>query len=138
MNNINQTEIDSELSEVKKLSAHFRDFCNHNSLNEQLSGLLELALVEAVNNIIIHAYEGLPGNTIKAQYQKTDSNIIITLTDFGKKFTGKDKNKDTEKGDLESLPEGNWGIGLIESIVDDIQRSRNADSNTLIITKSIN
>jgi len=138
MNTINQTEIDSDLSEVKNLASHFRKFCAYNQLNEQLSGLLELALVEAVNNIIIHAYEGVSGKTIRANYQKTDTNIIITLTDYGKAFTGKDKNSDANKDDIDALPEGNWGIDLIESIVDEIERNRENDSNTLTIIKSIN
>ncbi|WP_299872515.1 ATP-binding protein [uncultured Cocleimonas sp.] len=138
MNTINQTEIDSDLSEVKNLASHFQAFCTYNKLNEQLSGLLELALVEAVNNIVIHAYEGVPGNSIKADYKKTDDNIIITLTDFGKQFSAKDKNAESKSDDIDALPEGNWGIDLIESIVDEIKRSRTGNSNTLTIIKSIN
>ncbi len=138
MNPINQTEIESDLSEVKNLASHFHQFCFYNKLNQQLSGLLELALVEAVNNIIIHAYEGMPGKIIKADYQISDTNIIITLIDYGKAFAGKDKNSESNKENIDTLPEGNWGIDLIESIADKIKRNRENNCNTLTIIKSIN
>ncbi len=138
MNNINQTEIDSDLSEVKNLASHFRNFCSYNQLNDEFSVLLELALVEAVNNIIIHAYENTSGNSIKTHYQKTDTDIIITLTDVGKGFTVKNNNNLIQCNNIHALPEGNWGIELIESIADEVERSRENGSNTLIIKKSIN
>ena len=50
-----QVTIKSDLTEVKVLSAHFRSFCESNHIDEHTSGMLELAIVEAVNNIIIHA-----------------------------------------------------------------------------------
>lgn len=134
---INQTEINSDLSEVKDLAQHFREFCSKNQLSEQLSGALELAIVESVNNIIIHAYERKPGFTIKANYQKSDTDIVITFTDFGKEFRPKDKSNVIDSNDIDALPEGNWGIDLIEAIVDDVKRKRENDSNILTIIKSI-
>ena len=135
----NQFKIGSDLSEVKVLASHFRDFCNENHIDEQAYSLIELALVEALNNIIIHAYDRQPGLEILAKYEFIDSVIIITLTDFGKAFTKKETNNesDTEDSNVDELPEGNWGIDLIGSITDEIIRYRKEDTNTLILKKNI-
>lgn len=142
----NNLVINSDLSEVKVLANHFRMFCSDNQLNEDFSGVLELALVEAVNNIVIHAYENILGFKISAQFKIIDSEIIITLVDTGKTYKDEKISENKLKSSLQNqtdvetkdLAEGRWGLGLIHSIADEINRHRENDSNILTIKKSIN
>lgn len=134
--------MNSELSETKLTAEHFRKYCNINQIDETHSSILELALVEALNNIIIHAYDNKPGFEINAEYEILNSNIIITLTDFGKEFEKTKVNDKIETPDLKDiktkeLTEGSWGIGLMQSIADDIIRLRENNMNTLKIIKKI-
>ena len=137
MVNNNQIIIKSDLSEVKVLSEHFRTFCELNHLNEQISSLLELAIVEATNNIIIHAYNRIPDFEIQAEYQLIDSELSITLIDYGKKFTKKKNDNKQLNTDIQNLPEGNWGVDIITTIADKVVRDRRDNSNILIIKKKI-
>lgn len=133
----NQYKIESDLSEVKVLASYFRDFCNENQIDESNAGLAELALVESLNNVIIHAYDNKPGLEIIAEYEYNDSEISITVKDYGKPFKRIEKDKSIDTN-VEDLPEGNWGIDLISSITDEIIRHRENDTNILILKKRIN
>lgn len=136
MNN-NQITIKSDLSKVKVLSGHFRSFCESNRIDEHTSGLLELVIVEAVNNIIIHAYKSDSGLDIKAEYELLSSEMIIKLTDFGFEFSKKKTENKPVNLDVKDLAEGNWGLDLIDTIADEVIRDRKNNSNILIIKKKI-
>ena len=140
--------IKSELSEVQLMASHFQSFCVLNKINKTSSGLLELALVEAINNIIIHAYDGVSGFDIHAEYEFSDSQMTITIIDFGKEFKHRsDDNKRSDKSkntvphsisnDLEDLAEGSWGLDLIYSISDRVSHVRENIKNILTIEKKI-
>lgn len=137
----NKFEMNSDLSEVKVLANHFRVFCSDNQQDEKFSSLLELVLVEALNNIVIHTYENISGFKISAQFSICNSQVIITLIDNGKTFEqennlqNKPQNKIGTK--TKDLAEGNWGLELMNSIADEINRHRENDSNILTIKKSI-
>lgn len=138
MNKHSEYELKSDLSEVKNLCDHFRSFCIQHHIDERYLGLLELALVESVNNIIIHAYDKADDQDIQIQYEiVNDSEMVITLKDRGKAFVQNTKNTDQTQIARQELAEGNWGIGLIESIVDEIIRQRDGEINTLIIKKTL-
>ena len=132
----NQYKIESNLSEVKVLASHFRDFCTESQIDEGNAGLAELALVEALNNVIIHAYDNKPGLEISAYFEFNNSEITITIKDFGKAFNRREIEKPTD-APVEDLPEGNWGIDLISSIIDEMTRHREDDTNILILKKKI-
>jgi len=133
----NTYTIKSDLSEVKELANQFNGFCAINRLNKKVSGLLELVLVEATNNIIIHAYEGKSGFDIKSNFEISESEVIITLVDNGKEFKYEEKQQNINTDEIKDLAEGNWGLDLITSITDKTIRRRENDANILTIKKSI-
>jgi len=138
-----QFEITSQLSEVKLMANHLMLFCSNNQLEKEISNQLELALVEAVNNIIVHAYNEKPGLKIQALFSISGSKFTIQLSDYGKKFNNKNNARDKLKTNapsethLDNLTEGNWGLNLMRSLTDNIIRQRENDTNILIMTKKI-
>ncbi len=137
MINIKEHEIKSDLADVKLMAANFQRFCKLNQIDEVLTNRLELALVEALNNIIIHALSNSKKHKINAKFELIDADLSITLTDYGKEFTSKDNNF-TESHNTEELSEGNWGLSIIDSISDEVIRNRKNNQNILIIKKMIN
>jgi len=135
---INQFEIKSNLAEVKFMASHFQNFCLENQIDEAVSNRLELALVEAINNIIIHAYGNSNSHLINAKFEIADSSLCITLMDSGKEFTSNKKNTLPQSSINKELAEGNWGLSIIDSISDDVIRYRENDYNILKIIKRIN
>lgn len=146
MSNINTFEINSDLTEVKVMAAHFQNFCSIKKINTADSSLLELVFVEALNNIIIHAYDNVAGFKINANYELSKAQVIITVSDSGKAFhikndepdsPTKDETPNKDNVELEELAEGNWGLDLMNSIADDIIRYRENNINILKIKKNI-
>jgi len=133
----NQITIKSDLYEVKILSAHFRSFCEKKHIDDNTSGLLELVIVEATNNIIIHAYKSDSGLDIQAEYELFNSEIIIKLTDFGIEFNNKKIEAKPINSDINDIAEGSWGLDIINNIADQVIRERKNNTNTLIIKKKI-
>ena len=136
----NALTMKSDLTEVKVMASHFNRFCELNHVDEAISIRLELALVEALNNIVIHAYDNSNLHSINVNFEILQSDLCITLIDSGKEFVKKDTVQNTiENQSIEELAEGNWGIGIIESIADEVIRYRENDQNILkIIKRDIN
>ena len=136
----NALTMKSDLTEVKVIASHFNKFCELNHIDEAISIRVELALVEASNNIVIHAYDNSNLYSINVNFEILQSDLCITLIDSGKEFIKKDTVQNTiENQSIEELAEGNWGIGIIESIGDEVIRYRENNQNILkIIKRDIN
>lgn len=93
-------------------------------------------LVEALNNVVEHAYLEKPGNTIRVELAMHDQNTTIKILDEGIAAPGTTLTEDSELPDTTSLPEGGWGLCLIQALADTIEYRRYSDHNALILTKS--
>lgn len=130
--------IKSNLSEVRELANVLRGFCDEQKLNETLSGQLELILVEAVNNVIEHAYQNKEGFPIDITVKVNSTEIILIIKDQGIPPPSKVYDTDGYMPDFSELPEGGWGVALIQTLADQIKYFRDKDgNNTLTIKKGI-
>lgn len=130
--------IESNLSEVRKLTNILHGFCSEHNLSETLTGQLELILVEAVNNVIEHAYQNKNGFPINTSFEVNPTEVTITIKDEGIAAATAIHKSTRSMPDINELPEGGWGIALIHSLADNVEHFRKNDSNTLIVIKKIN
>lgn len=132
-------QIESDFSNVHILAKNLQEFCVEKDVDDSLANVLELMLVEAVNNVVEHAYAGKTGFVIDAQFEANDDEVTITLIDQGVFFPetvyGAIKNQIVSKKSYEELPEGGWGLGLITTIADDIEKYNVNGTNILVLTK---
>jgi len=79
----------------------------------------EIALREVLTNVVKHAYQNNSNNKIKISFELINNKITISITDFGisKKIFEKAK-LDYDPNDIENLPEGGFGLFIIEKIMD--------------------
>ncbi|MCK5918104.1 MAG: ATP-binding protein [Cocleimonas sp.] len=131
--------ITSDFSEVRKLSSELQYFCDQEQLNSDISGVLELILVEAVNNVIEHAYDNKPGFPIDVKFEAFLTKVVICIKDQGLAVPDVVRNRDakTDMPNITELPEGGWGLGLIYTLADDIEHSNKNGFNIMIITKKL-
>ncbi len=133
-------QIDSNLFNVQVLAKNLRDFCLDNNIDENTTSVLELMLVEAVNNIVEHAHKGKSGFVIDAQFKIDEREVTIIIIDDGSYFLDT-KNKHQvitiPENAVDELPEGGWGLGLIESIADNVEKYNVNGTNILVLTKNI-
>lgn len=130
--------IDSNLSQVRELSGVLHGFCEKHEFSEILTGQLELILVEAVNNVIEHAYQNKEGLPIDATFETDSTEVKITIMDRGIAILEPLHETEGAMPDIGELPEGGWGIALIHSLADRVEHFRENGSNTLVISKQIN
>lgn len=82
---------------------------------------VRLALIEAVTNIFNHAYQDGPGD-VHGLVHVIDSQLRIDLYDRGLTF----KPPDTfpTEINLDEIPEGGYGLGIINKVMDEIHYER--------------
>jgi serine/threonine-protein kinase RsbW len=135
--------IGSELANVALVGAAVSRLSEFSSLNRDQVNRLELAVVEAVNNAIEHAYGYAPGYDVEVELRMDDNEIMVTIHDTGNSMpsnavntiVGEDEAPmPLVEGFNEDLPEGGWGLLLIKSLTDDVSYSSEAGRNSLRIT----
>jgi serine/threonine-protein kinase RsbW len=78
---------------------------------------IELALGEALANVIEHAYEGQPDQEIHLNLTIDETKLSLTIRDFGHKF---DQAK-YHPPNLSEAKEGGYGVYLIEQLMDEVR-----------------
>ena len=93
-------------------------------------------LVEALNNVVEHAYLEKSGSAIHIELEMADQNALIKITDNGIAAPGSVLIEESELPDITTLPEGGWGLCLIQALADNIEYHRYPSHNVLTLTKS--
>ncbi len=96
---------------------------------------IELAIEEAVVNIIRHAYQD-PGHEIAMIFRKLPGKIEIEIRDSGKPFNPLEHILPIDPNlSLEERKIGGIGLSLIENIMDELDYKRQDEINRLILGK---
>lgn len=127
--------IKSEFSEVKHAAQALHKFGEEHGLPNDLVGQLELMLVEAINNVIEHAYSNQSGHEIELTMDKSDDAIYLAIYDQGIAPPDEIQQAPSDMPDEFSLPEGGWGLGLIHALADEVSYSRVNNKNKLLLIK---
>lgn len=112
-------------------------FCLHLGLDEIESYHLELATVEAIHNIVNHAYKNCPDCIIKVYVKGMNDKIIFTLIDQGQPADfplTKNCPVQPEEG-ISNLPESSMGIYIINSVMDSVKYDVFENKNILTMVK---
>jgi len=77
---------------------------------------IELAVGEAVTNIIRHAYDNQPGHEIHLSLTIDDTKFGLRILDFGRKFDPANQ----PPPNLDTPREGGYGIYLMKQVMDEV------------------
>lgn len=77
---------------------------------------IELAVGEAITNIIRHAYDGQPGHPIRLMLTIDNEKLSLSIVDFGRKFDP----GNLPPPNLDTPREGGYGIYLIKKVMDQV------------------
>jgi serine/threonine-protein kinase RsbW len=127
-NNIEQLPILAE--ELEKLGEEWQ-------LDMLVVTNLNLALEEAISNIIFYAYDDNDEHEIMIKAIKKDKLIVLTITDDGTPFDPTKKEEPDVSLSAEERQIGGLGIFLIHKIMDTVEYKRENEKNILTLTKSI-
>lgn len=110
------------------LAGHAEGVLDTESIQE-----FELALTEALSNVIRHSYDGDPDQRVEISVAADEQALTVTVADHGRGF---DPAMYIEPS-LEEAAEGGYGVYLMEELMDDVRRERSPDgTNTLTLVKA--
>lgn len=89
---------------------------------------LELAVTEALANVMNHAYAGEPDHEILLALSIADDHVEISVRDWGRTF---DRSLYASR-DLDDPGEGGYGVYLIETLMDQVGREPQQGGGTLL------
>ena len=135
--------VDSDLNALFAISAAVRGVCRHLAMSDEEAGAVELCVVEAVTNVIRHAYGGVPGNEVWLEMCYTAERLDLNVQDRGASMPQPQVRRLAEgsevfafdPADLNSVPEGGMGLELIRQTMDRASYSTHGDTNCLRLTK---
>lgn len=130
--------IESKYENVVLVSDDIHKFCAENGVSEDDCTQLEICLMEALNNVIRHAYKETAGKLIEIDVLVADEKIIVTIFDTGLSRTSTEKaTLEFDPDDIEHLPEGGMGLFIIESIMDSTEYLSEDGTNKYTMVKEI-
>ncbi|MEW6264631.1 MAG: ATP-binding protein [Thermodesulfobacteriota bacterium] len=94
---------------------------------------IELALEEAIVNIIRHAYAGAKGPVNLTGRAEMDQSLVIEISDQGQPFNLLALPEPDLTSDLARRPIGGLGVHFIRRIADQVRYERKSDRNVLTL-----
>jgi sigma-B regulation protein RsbU (phosphoserine phosphatase) len=127
----------NSLSELDKLHDFVADLARENSIEPDVAMQIDLALEEAVVNIIDYAYPKDVVGEIVVTAAIADNTLQVTITDSGRPFDPTMAPEPDTTLPLEQREIGGLGIHLIRTIMDSVTYSRLPSANCLSLTKRL-
>jgi serine/threonine-protein kinase RsbW len=124
--------IESRLSDVALVGHAVRGICAGSPLTKEAHGEMEICVVEAVNNAIVHAYKRENGFRVDTSVTLHHDRIAFEISDFGKPiedFAPRTLEFDPEV--IGSIPENGMGLFIIETLMDEVNYRSEGGRNTL-------
>ena len=106
-------------------------------LPQELNMPINLALEEAVSNVMLYAYPGKSGQVL-VECDKKEKQLLFTISDSGVPFDPTQQEDPDVTQSAEERPIGGLGIFLVRQIMDDIHYERKDNKNILTLVKKIN
>ncbi len=123
----------NDLRQVSLLPGFVDRVQEQNNLTPDLAARINLALEEAVCNVIQYAYpEGTTGK-MSLEAVKEGNRLRFSLTDGGKVFDPTAVPEADISASVEDRPIGGLGIHLIRSIMDSVRYERKDGKNVLTL-----
>ena len=126
----------NNVEELTKLPEFIDTVCEEAGVDMALIASLNLAVEEAVTNVVLYAYEGGEG-TVDIDAVITDKQLRFIITDSGIAFDPTKKEEADTTLSAEERPIGGLGIHLVRQIMDSVNYERIDGKNILTLIKKL-
>ena len=129
--------LSNDVQEVPQLAAFVEEVCEAAALDMETTMMMNLALEEAVVNVMNYAYpEGTRGNVL-IEAQAEGNCLRFTIMDSGKPFDPTARGEVDTTLSAEERGIGGLGIHLVRQLMDSIDYKRVDGRNVLSLCKKI-
>ena len=129
--------LQNDIRQIPQLADFVETIAQESNLDQSMAMTLNLALEEAVTNVIMYAYpKGSQGLVDLEAIVRKDS-LVFILSDSGKPFDPTAAPSADISLNVEERPIGGLGIYMVMNIMDKVVYRRDNDRNILTMTKKI-
>jgi sigma-B regulation protein RsbU (phosphoserine phosphatase) len=125
----------NDIVEIPRLHRFMQVVSEQAGLDHALATSLNLALEEAVSNVILYAYPAGTTGQVDIDAVVLEDRIDFTVSDSGVPFDPTVKSDPDLTCDIKDRPVGGLGIYLVKRIMDHVSYAREGDRNILTMTK---
>ncbi|MBO4475903.1 MAG: SpoIIE family protein phosphatase [Bacteroidales bacterium] len=126
----------NDINQIALLPGFVGEAVNASKLDPAQAGSINLALEEAITNVMMYAYpEGTDG-IIYLDAAVSGNALHFTITDCGKAFDPTAREEVDVNASVEERPVGGLGIHLVRQIMDRVRYERIGNKNILYLTKN--
>ena len=129
--------LSNNVSDIPLLSSFVEQVCAALDIDDYTATQINLAMEEAVVNIVNYAYPVGTRGTIHIEAQANDERLRFTITDSGKPFDPTARKEVDTTLSAEERPIGGLGIHLIRQIMDSMNYERLDGKNILTLRKKL-
>lgn len=134
--------LSSDLANGPVTSELVQTVCSRLPMSAEDVSMVDLSLVEAVNNVVEHAYDFAPGKEIELALRVESDGLHIQVRDQGSVMPQAllERARAASRADLDltdtmALPERGMGLMIIVRAMDDVSYEAAADGNVLALIK---
>jgi len=127
----------NDVQQIALLADYIDEVANEGAIDPALAMSLNLALEEAVANVILYAYPQGTVGTVDITATVADGLLTFTISDSGVPFDPTQKEEADITLSLEERPIGGLGIFLVNQIMDTVDYERREGRNILTLTKKL-
>lgn len=128
----------NEVTEVERLRTFVSSVCRELKIDNSMMKTINLALEEAVVNVINYAYPKGTRGHVEVTARGEGNRLLLTIIDSGKPFDPTQADVADTTTDLDKRAVGGLGIYLVRNLMDDVRYERTADGqNVLTLVKKI-
>jgi anti-sigma regulatory factor (Ser/Thr protein kinase) len=128
-----QISLPAELDNLPRFIAFAADQARRQGFTPQRVQEIELAIEEALVNVMEYAYPGKSGTLILLTGPAPPGQLTFEIRDRGETFNPLDRNTPDLQSDLMERPVGGLGIFLIKTLADELSWQRQGSENCLTI-----
>jgi len=127
----------NDVQEVPKLAAFVDEVCEAAGMDMPTTMQMNLAIEEAVVNVMEYAYPAGTKGEVRIEVQIHDTYVEFTLSDDGKPFNPTDKGEVDTSLSAEERSIGGLGIMLVKHYMDKVKYKYVDGQNVLTLRKNL-
>ena len=129
--------LSNNIDEVPQLAEFVDEFCETVGVDMSTAMSLNLALEEAVVNVMDYAYTAGTKGNVNIEAKANDQRLKFVITDWGTPFDPTAKSEVDTTLSAEERPIGGLGIHMVRQIMDSINYERIDGKNVLTLRKKL-
>lgn len=127
--------ITSDMRNLARVADFVADAAVKSNLTTRQSDDVQMAVDEAVTNVMEHAYAGVTDGNIAIKMRIDEKLIFVEIRDQGKEFDPKKVKKPNIKGPLAERSIGGLGVFFMKKLMDKVEFARDDAGNVTRMTK---